>query len=92
MMNGILMKKAKTEMPIVPEGKLMIGSSNARSSMLYGAVTLTNQNTNKFMTYEGRRVPDSWIQKDPAARFLQMHSLPLPVPHEVDSWFVAEVL
>ena len=85
-------EESETEMPMVPAGKLMIGSSSARSSMYYGAVTLTNQNTNKFVTYEGRRIPDSWIQKDPAARFLQMHSMPLPVPHEVDSWYVSKVL
>src|SRR5690606_32129768 len=28
--------------PMIPEGKLMLGSSNARSSFLYGAVTLTD--------------------------------------------------
>jgi hypothetical protein len=81
-----------TEKPMVPSGNLVIASSNARSSMLYGAVTLTDQNTNNFITYEGSRVPDSWVKKDPAARFLQIHSLPLPVPHEVDSWYVAKVL
>lgn len=84
--------EAKTEKPMVPEGTVMLGSSNARSSMLYGAVTLTDQNTNQFMTYEGSRIPDSWIKKDPASRILQLYSRPLPVPHEVDSWFIAKVL
>lgn len=83
---------SKTEKPMVPEKTIMMGSSNARSSMLYGAVTLTDQNTNQFVTYEGSRIPDSWIKKDPAARILQLYSRPLPVPHEVDSWFIATVL
>lgn len=82
----------QTEKPMVPSGNLMIGSSKARSSMLYGAVTLTDERTKKFVTFEGSRVPDSWVKKDPAARYLQVHSLPLPVPHEVDSWYVAKVL
>lgn len=85
-------EEAATEKPMVPSGSLMVGSTRARSSMLYGAVTLTDAKTNDFITYEGSRVPDSWIKKDPAARFLQMHSKPLPVPHEVDSWYVAKVL
>ncbi|WP_100406667.1 major capsid protein [Bacillus solitudinis] len=83
---------ANSEQPMIPSGKLMLGSTRARSSMLYGAVTLTNAKTDNFTTYEGERIPDSWIQKDPAARFLQIHSRPLPVPHEVDSWYVATVL
>lgn len=85
-------EESKTEKPMVPEGTIMLGSSSARSSMLYGAVTLTNQVTNSFVTYEGSRIPDSWIEKDPAARILQLYSRPLPVPHEVDSWYVAKVL
>jgi len=31
------------------------------------------------------------VQKEPAVRFLTLNSRPLPVPHEVDSWFVATV-
>ena len=85
-------EEADTEKPMVPEGSIMLGSSNARSSMLYGAVTLTDQKTNQFITYEGSRIPDSWIKKDPASRILQLYSRPLPVPHEVDSWYVAKVL
>lgn len=85
-------EETQTEKPMVPTGNLMLASTRARSSMLYGAVTLTDAKTNNFVTFEGARIPDSWIKKDPASRFLQMHSRPLPVPHEVDSWYVAKVL
>lgn len=85
-------EEAEEEKPMVPAGTTMIGSTNARSSMLYGAVTITDKNTDNFVTYEGSRIPDSWIKKDPPARILQLNSRPLPVPHEVDSWFVAKVL
>lgn len=83
---------SETEKPMVPAGTVMIGSSNARSSFNYGAVSLTTPGTGNFVTYEGTRIPDSWIKKDPDARYLQVHSMPLPVPHEVDSWYVAKVL
>ncbi|PAQ15064.1 phage capsid protein [Bacillaceae bacterium SAOS 7] len=80
------------EKPMVPTGTLMLASTRARSSMLYGAVTLADEKTNNFITYEGSRVPDSWVEKNPPSRFLQINSRPLPVPHEVDSWYVAKVL
>lgn len=82
----------QTEKPMVPAGSLMIGSTRARSSMLYGAVTLADEKTKSFVTYEGSRIPDSWVEKNPPARFLQINSRPLPVPHEVDSWYVAKVI
>lgn len=85
-------EEAGEEKPMIPEGTVIIGSSNARSHICYGAVTLTDNKTNNFITYEGARIPDSWVKKDPAARFMQLHSNPVPVPHEVDSWLVATVL
>jgi hypothetical protein len=63
--------------------------------MYYGAVTLLDGRGGKnetFITVEGARVPDTWTERKPARRFLQIQSNPLPVPHEVDSWFVATVL
>ncbi|WP_028551750.1 major capsid protein [Paenibacillus sp. UNC451MF] len=77
------------EKPMVPNGYILVASSRAQSSMCYGAVTLAKGET--FVTYEGARIPDSWMQKDPAARFVQINSRPLPVPHEVDSWYVCKV-
>lgn len=84
-------EETQTEKPMVPEGQLLMGSTRAHSSMLYGAVTITDSVTNNFMTYEGARIPDSWSQKNPSARYLQMNSRPLPIPHEVESWIVANV-
>lgn len=78
------------EKPFVPSGTVMVASTRARSTMLYGAVMLAVDS--QFVTYEGARIPDSWMQKDPAARFAQVHSRPLPVPHEVNSWYIAKVL
>lgn len=85
-------EEEKTEKPMVPAGTLMLGSTRARSSMLYGAVTLMNPTSQNFITYEGSRVPASWIQQNPPARYIQINSRPLPVPHEVDSWYVAKVI
>lgn len=78
--------------PLVPDGTLALLSTGASYSMYYGAVTLLDEKTKKFVTVEGAKVPDSWIERNPSRRFLQLNSNPLPVPHEVDSWFIAKVL
>lgn len=79
------------EKPLVPEGHLALLSSNADYSMYYGAITLIDDNTKAFRTVEGKYVPDTWVKHKPPRRFLQLSSAPLPVPHNVDSWFVAKV-
>lgn len=76
----------------VPDGTLALMSSNADYSMYYGAITLADETTKTFTTVEGQYVPDTWIARKPVRRFLQLQSAPLPVPHNVDSWFVATVL
>ncbi|WP_373220893.1 major capsid protein [Mediterraneibacter gnavus] len=84
--------KNAAEKPMVPDGTLALLSSNANYSMYYGAITLIDENTKNFRTVEGKYVPDTWVKRKPARRFLQLQSAPLSVPHDVDSWFVAKVL
>ena len=83
-----------TNNPLVPEGTVTLLSTTAVYSMNYGAITIAkNKNgVDTIVTREAARVPDSWIERKPIRRFLQLNSAPLPVPHEVDSWFVAKVL
>jgi hypothetical protein len=70
-------------------------STAADYSVYYGAVTLSNGLSGAeedFVTVEDEIVPDTWMERNPVRRFLQLNSKPLTVPHEVDSWYVAEVL
>jgi len=80
-----------TEKAIMSKGKVMLASTNAKFSMYYGVMTFSDPNTNSLRSVMGARAADSWIQKEPAQRFLTLNSRPLPVPHEVDSWYVATV-
>lgn len=84
--------EAQEQKPLVPDGTLALLSTGAEYSMYYGAVTLADDQTKEIYTVEGARVPDSWVARKPVRRFLQLTSNPLPVPHEVDSWFIAKVL
>lgn len=86
---------AKSEnKPLVPEGTVALLSTSAVYSMNYGAITVVKNKggAETLATVEAARVPDTWITRKPIRRFLQLNSAPLPIPHEVDSWFVAKVL
>ena len=83
------------ELPLVPEKTVGLFSTQAMYSMYYGAVTILDGRggaAETFKTVEASRVPDTWTERNPARRFFQLNSNPLPVPHEVDSWYVATVL
>lgn len=80
--------------PLVPDGTVALLSTAAEYEMYYGAIAImkgTDENA-KFITTAGVRVPDTYTKRKPARRFLQLNAAPLPVPQEVDSWFVAKVL
>ena len=79
------------EESLMPKGKILLASTRARFSMYYGLMMFTDTNTNQFRQVVGTRGADTWVQKEPDARFLKLCSRPLPAPHEVDSWYVLEV-
>lgn len=82
---------APVEKSLMPKGKVLLASTNARYSLYYGLNAFTDPLTNSYRQVIGARAADSWIQKDPDARFLALNARPLPVPHEVDSWYVLTV-
>lgn len=84
--------EAPEEKPLVPDGALALMSTAADYSEYYGAITLIPEEGKKFITVEGDMVPQTWVERRPDRRFLQINSKPLTVPHEVNSWFVAHVL
>lgn len=75
--------------PMVPEGTVTLLSSAAEFAMAYASITIAKDD--ELTTYEAERVPDTWIEKNPARQIAQLNSKPLPIPKEVDSWFVAKV-
>jgi len=80
------------EQPLVPAGTVLLGSTNAKAKIYYGEITLADETSpTQFRSVIGEMAAQSWVSKDPAARYLALHSRPLPVPQEVDSWFVSKV-
>ena len=77
---------------LVPEGTVALMSTEAKFSMLYGAITYIPWESQDYITEEGKHVAGAWVERNPDRKMLALRSRPLTVPHEVDSWLVAKVL
>lgn len=75
------------EQPMVPVNKVLIGSPQARCELLYGAVVDVNRGA-----FALPRVPKSWTQEKPSARFVQVSSRPLPAMLQPDAFYVYTVV
>ena len=75
------------EEAIVPAKKVLVGSTMARCERLYGAIRDVEAGLAAVARY-----PKSWIEQDPSVRWIQLHSAPLCVPHQVDAFTVATVM
>lgn len=83
--------EAPIEKSIMPKGKILLASTNVGFSIEYGVLTFTNADTKDFYSVMNTRAADSWITKEPDSRILTLNSRPLPIPTEVDSWYVGTV-
>lgn len=84
-------KEKPEDKPLLPDNAVVLLSTEATYSMYYGAIAMADEQGKTIGIAEGSRVPDQWVKRTPARRFLQLNSAPLCVPHEVNSWYVAEV-
>lgn len=79
---------AGTEQPMIPEGYVILAPRGG-NKRIYGAITQVENG--QFVTIEGTRIPKSWVDEDNEVRKLRLASRPLPVPEDIDSWYVAVV-
>lgn len=79
------------EKSIVPKGQILIASDSMLSTLYYGVLVYSDPLTRTTTSVMGARGADSWVEKDPDRRMFRMQSRPLPVPQEIDSWYVATV-
>jgi hypothetical protein len=82
------------EKPIVPVKSVLFGSSRSYTVMRYGAVAVTSgvDQQAQLSLIAARRVPQSWIEKEPAVRFLKLSARPLVVPVQNNAYAVIQVL
>lgn len=80
---------AGKETPMIPNGTVLMLSKNLGKTA-YGAVTQMEKD--EFITYEGTRVPKQYSDNKNETKVLRLTSRPVPVPDDVDSWYVGTVL
>ena len=79
---------AGVDQPMMPVKTLVMARPNM-AKMIYGAVTQMEKG--EFYTYEGTRVPKKWADEENEVMKLKITARPLPVPEDVDDWYVAVV-
>lgn len=89
--SGTYTNDAGQDVPFIPAGNIAILSSREKFSFHYGATVMMADNE-EFAYFRGEVAAQSWVTKEPAQRWLQLLSRPLPVPANVDGWVVANVL
>lgn len=75
------------EQPMLPSGTVLMGSSQMQGVRAYGAIRDEEAGYQAVPYF-----PKSWVEKDPAVRFLLMQSAPLPVPTRPNASLCATVL
>jgi hypothetical protein len=78
---------AGTEVPMLPAGTVIMGSSQIEGVQAFGAI-LDEESDLQPMAY----FPKSWIEKDPSVRLLLTQSAPLMVPYRPNASLCATVL
>lgn len=77
--------------PMVPMGQLAMLSTRAKFTRNYAILSYIDQKTGRMLFVETDMLSNTYVERSPDRRILEMKSKPLPTPHEVNSWFVAEV-
>lgn len=77
------------EQSMIPSKHIIIGRTGM-AKILYGAITQIENNG--FVTIEGTRIPKNWVDTNNDVVKLRLGARPLPVPEDVDDWYVAQVL
>lgn len=82
------------EKPMVPAKMLLMGSSKSYTVMRYGAVGVASglDDQAQLALVAGRRVPESWIEREPAVRFVKISARPLVVPVQNDAYLTCQVV
>lgn len=76
-----------TEGALFDSKKVLLGCTKARCDAVYGAIRHLQAGVAAVA-----RFPWTWEEDDPSARFVQLHSAPLMVPVQIDSFLSATVL
>lgn len=78
------------EQPMIPDGGVILGSTNTQNAMLYGAIQDLDAIESGLV--EARRFPKSWVTPEPSARWLKLQAAALAGFLEPDAFVYAKVV
>ena len=80
--------------PLVSVKSALLGCTAARCEMHYGPVGVASGDGNaaRITLVPAARVPESWVEREPAVRWVKISSRPLPVPIQNNAFLTATVL
>jgi hypothetical protein len=80
-----------TEKMLLPADRLVMGSTRAQNTKLYGAIQDIEAIEELGAALIATSVyPKTWVTKDPSQRWIQLQSAPLPALNQPDAFFSAK--
>jgi hypothetical protein len=80
------------EASMIPAGYYLMGNSNTESYINHGAITFIDPTTKQWTTYVAERVPRRIVNTEDSIEEITLLSRPIPVPENIDSWYVVKVV
>jgi len=74
------------EVPMIPDEFMIMGSTNARTSRMYGAIL------DDEALVPAAFFPTSWKEKDPPRRYVMLQSSPMPGFHQPDAFISVQAV
>jgi len=79
------------EKPMIPAKTVLLGSTQARTAMRYGGVGVKTSEQSIGIVADSR-VVETWVEREPAVRWLKISSRPIPVPIQNNAFMTVQVL
>lgn len=80
------------ETAMIPAGYYLMGSSGTESFINHGAITFIDPTSKQWITHVAERVPRRIVDEKGSVEEITLLSRPIPVPENIDSWYVVKVV
>ena len=78
--------------PLISSKTVLMGSTQADCRLCYGAVGVADDAGKRISLVPAARVPESWVEREPAVRWLKVSARPLPIPIQTNAFLTATAL
>ncbi|UHA74469.1 major capsid protein [Paenibacillus sp. 481] len=79
------------EKPMVPDFHYLMGSSETSSYFNHGAITFIDPKSKQWVTHVAERVARRIVNENDSIEEITLLSRPIPIPENIDAWYVVKV-